>query len=116
MFGHAKAVVDGPVWSLRIQAGGRAQFGGRNTGDRLNRLRAVLGAGDELRPLVEFLTPGGHERFVHQTLGHHHVRHGIDDGHVSSRPQLEVVIGLDVWRAHQVDTTRVDHDELRALA
>jgi hypothetical protein len=31
-------------------------------------------------------------------------------------PQLEVMIGLDVWRAHQVDATRVHHDELRALA
>ena len=53
---------------------------------------------------------------VHEILGHHHMRHGIDDGHVSSGPQLEVVIGLDVRRADQVDTTRVDDDELRALA
>ena len=81
----------------------------------LHGLRAVLGPGDERRPLVEPLAAVRHERLVDETLGHHDVCHRIDDGDVRSRLQLQVVIGLDVRRAHQVDATRVDHDEVRAL-
>lgn len=96
VFGDAEAVVDGPVAALRVQPGGGAHLLGRHAGDRLDGLWAVLGARDELRPLVESLASRGHERRVGQALGHHHVRHRIDDRHVRSRLQLEVVIGLDM--------------------
>ena len=56
------------------------------------------------------------ERLVDQPLGDHDVRHRVDDRHVGARLQLQVVLGLDVRRAHQVDAARVDDDQLRALA
>ena len=44
------------------------------------------------------------------------MRERIDDRDVRARPQLQVIVRLDVRGAHEVDRARVDDDELRALA
>ena len=116
VFGHPEAVIDGTVRSLRVEAGSGPHLGGRHASERLHCLGAVLFARDELRPLVESLAPRRDERLVNKTLGHHHMRHGIDDRYVRAWVELEVVIGRDVRRANKVDAARVDDDELGALA
>ena len=88
MLGDAEAVVDGRVAAGRVQPGRGAHVGGRHAGDRLDGLRAVLGAGDELRPLVEVLAALVDEVLVDQALGDHHVGHGVDDRDVGARRQL----------------------------
>ena len=63
VLGDAEAVVDGCVATARVQPGCCSQVLGRHAGDRLGRLGAVLGIGDESRPTLERLrfAPLGHE-------------------------------------------------------
>jgi len=63
----------------------------------------VLLAGDERLPLGEVLAAFLDELAVHQALGDHHVSHRVDHRHVAARGQGQVVGGLDVRRADQVD-------------
>ena len=41
--------------------------------------------------------------------------HGVEDGHVGSRPQGQVELGLDVRLPHQIDAARIDDDQPRSL-
>ncbi len=43
-----------------------------------------------------------------QALGDDDVRDRIDDRDVRARPQLQVIVGLDVRRAHQGDVARIE--------
>ena len=85
VLGDAQAVVDGRVRGGGVQAGGGAEFGGGDAGDRLHRLRAVLGPGDERGPLPDVLAALVDERLVDQALGDHDVGHRVDDRDVGAR-------------------------------
>jgi hypothetical protein len=61
VLGDPETVVDGPIAALCVEPGGGAHVLRGHAGDRLDGLWAVLGAGDEFRPLVVPLAPGGHE-------------------------------------------------------
>ena len=49
-------------------------------------------------------------------FGDDHVRQAVDQRDVGAGPELQVIVGLDVRRAHQVDAARIGDDQLRALA
>ncbi len=115
VLGDAQAVVDRGVRGGGVQPGGGAQLGGRDAGDRLHRLGAVLRPGDERGPCLDVLAPLIDERLVHEPFGDDDVGHGVDDGHVRAGQELQVMAGLDVRAAHEVDPARVDDDELGAL-
>ena len=53
---------------------------------------------------------------VRQPFRHDDVRQRIDHRDVRARPQLQVIVRLDVRRAHDADLARIDDDELRALS
>ena len=117
MLGDAEAVVDRRVGAGGVEPGGRAELLGGHAGDGLDRLRGVLRLADELLPGSERhgVAAVSHEGAVDQAFGGDHVAHGIDDGDVGAGLQLQVVVGLDVRRAHEVDAARIGHDEAGAL-
>ncbi len=53
---------------------------------------------------------------VLEAFGDDHMGHGIDDRDVGAGQELQVMLRLDVGRAHDVDAARIDDDELGALA
>ena len=83
-----------------------------------HRLRAVARLGDERRPVGERLGIAALARrssFVHQALGHDHMRQRGQHRDIGARTQRQMVRRLDMRRAHQVDAPRIDDDQLRAL-
>ena len=78
----------------------------------------VARLGDERLPLLERARARSARRrsLLRQAFGHDDVRQRVDHGDVRARAQLQVVVGLDVRRAHEADRARIDDDELRALA
>ena len=73
---------------------------------------------DELAPLAERvrLAALGDVVLLDEALGDHHVRQRIDQRHVGAGLELQVLVGLDVRGAHQLDLARIGDDQLRALA
>jgi hypothetical protein len=118
MLGDAQAVVDRRIAARGVQARRGAQFGGRHAAGGLQRLGRILRARDELAPVGEGLglAAFGDEGLVDQALGDDDMGHGREHGDVGAGPQLQVVGGAHMRRAHQVDGARIDHDQLRALA
>ena len=53
---------------------------------------------------------------VLQAFGDDHMGQGIDDRDIGAGQELQVMLRLDVGRAHDVDAARIDDDELGALA
>ncbi len=117
VFGDAQPVVDGRVRPGGVQSGRSADIGGGNTAELLGDLGAVLRQADELLPLPIQLGVAalGHELGVDESLVDDRVRHRIHHGHIGAGLQLQVVLSLDMRRAHQVDAARVDDDQARAL-
>jgi len=116
VLGDAETVVDRGVGAGRVHAGRFAKVGCRNAGDFFQCLWAVLWTGDELRPALVVFAALLNEVFVSKAFGDDNVGHCVDDGDVRARGQLQVVGGLDVRRADEVDPARVNDDELGALA
>lgn len=118
VLGDTQPVVDGPVAGSGIQTGGRTHLRRRHTRELLELLGAVLGLRHERRPLGEL---GGfaallHEAMVDEVFGDDDMCQRVDDGHVGARPQLQEVSGLHVRALHEIDSTRVDDDELCTVA
>ena len=44
------------------------------------------------------------------------MRERVDNRHIGTGLQRQVIRGFDVWRANQVDAPRIDDDQFRALA
>ena len=85
VLGDAEAVVDRRVGAGGVQPGGGTQLVGRDAGDLLERLGAVLRPGDELGPLVVALAALGDEVAGRlEALGDHDVRQRVDDGDVGA--------------------------------
>ena len=94
VLGDAEPVVDRAVarrW--RRAARRRAARRGRRRSTCATCLRGVARIADELEPLVEgrLVAAPRDELLVLQALGHDHVRHRVDEGHVGARAQLQVV-------------------------
>ena len=99
-----------------VEPGGRAQLVGRDPGRLGHRLRGVGRVGDEREVVVGELAALAHELLVVESLGDDHVGHRVDEGDVGAGQDGQVVGRLDVRAAHEVDATRVGHDQLGALA
>ena len=117
VLGHAQPVVDRAIPRRGIQPRRRAQLRRRHPGEALGLLRRILRQRHEPRPGLEIAEVAAlaHERLVHQPFRHHHMRHGIHEGHVAARQKLQMMRSLDMRRAHQVDPPRIGHDQLRPL-
>jgi hypothetical protein len=118
VLGDAEPVIDRPVAAGRIEAGGGADRLGRNAGNLGYRFRAVAGLGDERRPVLEFVpvAPLAHEDLVDETLRHDNMSERGEHRDIGARQQRQVMRGLHVGRAHEIDAARIDHDQLRPLA
>ena len=79
---------------------------------------ALAGVAGEVQPVAERLDVAarGDERLVHQPLARDHVGEGVHQRHVGAGLQGQVVRGLHVRRAHQIDAARIADDQLRPLA
>ena len=117
MLGDAEAVVDRAVAAGGIEPGGGAQVCRGNAGEILDGFGRAGGFGDEGGPFPVCLAVAAlaHIGLVHQPLGHDHVRHGGEQRDIGARAQRQVVRGLDMRRAHEVDAARVDDDQPGAL-
>ena len=118
VLGDAEAIIDRGIAAGGVQARRAADGLGRNAGQFCDRLRAVALLGDERRPILELVPVAAlaHEGFVHQPLGDDDVRQRREYRDVGAGEQRQVIGGLDVRRAHEIDAARIDDDELRALA
>ncbi len=118
MLGDAKTVINRRIAAGGVKPRGRAQIGGRDSGEFLALLGAVALLGTEGGPVLELVPVAAfaHEFLVDETLGDDHMRHRRHDGDVCAGLQRQMIIGLDMRRAHQVDAARIDDDQLGALA
>ena len=118
MLGDAEPVIDGAVAAGGIEPRRAADRLRGHAGELLYHLRAMTLVGYELRPILELVPVAAlaHEFLVHQPLGHDHMRERGDDRDVGAGLQRQMVIRLDMRRAHQVDAARIEDDELGALA
>lgn len=117
VLGDAEAVVDRGVAASGVEAGGGAQLARIDAGILGNRLGRMLRLGDERGPLLEILQLAAlaHERLVDQALGDDDMRHRGQHRDVGAGQEREVVRGLHVRGAHEVDAARVDDDQPGAL-
>jgi len=118
VLGDAKTVINRRIAAGGVKPRGRAQIGGRDSGEFLALLGAVALLGTEGGPVLELVPVAAfaHEFLVDETLGDDHMRHRRHDGDVCAGLQRQMIIGLDMRRAHQVDAARIDADQLGALA
>jgi hypothetical protein len=118
MLGDAQPVVDRGVASRGIQARRGTHVCRRHAAGGFQRLGRILRPRGELAPVGKRLRLAafGDEGLVDQALADDDMGHGREHGDVGAGPQLQVVGGAHMRRADQVDGTRIDHDQLRALA
>ena len=118
VFGDAEAVIDGAVAAGCEQAGGRAYVSGRDAGQRRRRLWAVARVGDEAGPALERLPFAAFAGvgLVDQALRDDDMGEGVQQGDVGAGQEGEMVVGLDVGRADQVDAAGVGDDQAGAGA
>ena len=117
VLGDAEAVVDRAITTVRIQPCRTAHHRRRHAGYRFHRLRRVAALRHEIAPLVERgdIAAFGDVLLLDQPFGDDHMGKAVDQRDVGAGPQLQVVVGLDVRGAHQIDAARVGDDQLRAL-
>jgi hypothetical protein len=74
--------------------------------------------GDETRPGFEIcgVAAFANERLVDEPFGDDHVRQRVHDGDVRAGTQREMMVRLDMRRAHEIDAAWIDDDQLRAGA
>ena len=120
VLGDAEAVVDRRIAAGGVEPGGGAQLGRRHAGDRLRRLRRILRRGDETRASVLNVlgvAALGDIGLVDQAFGDDDMRRcALMIATLVPGPKLQMMLGLDMRRVHQVDAARVDDDQLGALA
>ncbi|OIQ79003.1 hypothetical protein GALL_392840 [mine drainage metagenome] len=118
VLGDAQPVIDRSVAAGGVQPSGGANFGRRHAGHRLQRLGRVLRLRDEIAPAREGLDLAALLDVVlrDQPFGDDDVGQRVEQRDVGSRAQLQVVGGVHVGAAHQVDAARVGDDQSRAGA
>ena len=118
MFRHAEAVIDRRIAASGVKPRGRAQIGGGNARELPGRFWTVPLLGDEGGPIQELVPVAAfaHEFLVDEPLGDDHMRHRRNQGDIGPGAQGQMIIGLDMRRAHQVDAARIDDDQFGALA
>ena len=118
VLGDAQPVVDRAVARLGVEPRRRTDRLRRHAAELLHFLRAVARFGDERRPVGERLGIAAlaHEGLVHQALGDDDMRQCGQHRDVGAGTQRQVMAGLDMRHAHQVDAARIDHDQLGAFA
>ncbi len=56
-----------------------------------------------------------HVNLVDQSFCHDHMSDSVDHGDIGAGLQRQMVFGLDVRRLHEIDLTRVNDDQVRAI-
>ena len=112
MLGDTEAVVNRAIAGGGEGPGRGAHHPRIHASDLGERLGAVFGQADEIQPGFKrrLVTALIDKVVVHEAFGGHHVRDRIEHRHVGAGHQLQVVLRLNVRRAHQIDRTRIDHD------
>ena len=118
MLGDAEAVIDGAVAAGGVKPRRPADRLGRHAGELLDFLWAMPLVGNELGPILELVPVAAlaHECLVHQALGDDDMGKRGDHGDVGAWLERQMVVGLDMRGAHEVDTARIEDDQLGALA
>ena len=118
VFGHTQAVINRTVARGGVGPRRSAQHLSVDAGDFGECLGAVLGQADEIEPGFErgLVAALINKVVVHEPFGGHHMRDRIEHRHVSAGHELQVVLRLNVRRAHQIDRARVDHDQICTLS
>ena len=102
-------------------AGGRcgvAHVVGGHAAEGFGGFRRILRLRDKVTPLGEGcrVTPFRHEVVVHQPFGDDDMCHRVDHGDVGAGPEGPVIGRLNVRGAYEIDTARIDDNELGALS
>ena len=118
VLGDAEAVVDRAIAALGEQPCRAADFLRRHAGKLFDFLRAVLRLGNEGRPVLELrpVAAFADEFFVEQPFGDDDMRQRRHHGDIGAGLQRQVILRLDMRRAHDVGAARIDDDQLGALA
>ena len=107
-----------PLPAVAYRRAAARTVGRRHAGDRFHGLGRIAFLGDEVAPLLEgrHLAALAHEILFDQAFGDDDVGQGIDQRDIGAGPQLQMLLGGNVRRAHQVDAPRIGDDQFRALA
>ena len=118
MFGHAQPVVDRAVSARGVEARRRANVRSGHAGGGFNRLGRMTLGGDETSPLLEVgpVAASAHIVLLHEAFRHDDMGQRGEYGDIRARTQRQVMIGLDMRGAHEIDLARIDDDQLGALA
>ncbi len=118
VLGDAEPVIDRAVAGGRVKPRRLANFLRRHAGDFFHRFGRILGPQDEVAPVLEvlYVAAFANEFLVDQAFLRDGVGNRVDHRHVCARLQRQMVRGLDMGHAHQIDAARIDHDHFRAFA
>ena len=118
VFGDAEPVIDRAVAAGREQPRRGAQLLRIDAGCHRGGLRAVLRQRDEVGPILELAPVAAlaHEGLVDETFGDDDMRHRRQHGDVGAGHQRQMMLRLDMRRAHDVGAAWIDHDQLGAGA
>ena len=118
MLGDAEPIIDGAVAAGGVKPRRAADGLGGNAGKLLHFLGAVALVGHERGPILELVPVAAlaHEFLVHQPFGDDDMGERGDHGNVGAWLERQMVVGLDMRRAHEVDAARIEDDQPGALA
>ncbi len=118
VLGDAQAVVDRGIAAGGVEPGSHAELVRGDAGQLFDglgahrRVRHELGVVAELVPVA----PLADKSLVVELLRDDDVRQGRHHGDVGARAELEMMCGLDVGRADEIDAARINDDQLGAGA
>ncbi len=113
VLGHSEAIVDRAIAGTGIQARGLSHEICRYTGDCFSGLGRIPRIRHESLPARERvgLAALGDIVLAAQPFRHDHVRQRIDQRHIRSRAQLQVIVGGNMRCAHDADLPRIHDDQ-----
>ena len=108
VFGDAEPIVDRRIAARGIEPRGLADGIGWNAGDLCDLFRAIAGFRHELRPILEFrrVAAFAHESLIDETFGDDDMGKRGQDRDIGAGLQRQMIIGLDMRHAHEVDPAR----------
>ena len=119
VLGDAEAVIDRAVAAGGVEPRRAADRLGGNAGELLNFLRAVARARttNAAQSWNSSQSQRSRTNFsFDQAFGDDDMGERGDDGDVGARLERQMVVGLDMRRAHEVDAARIEDDQPGALA
>ncbi len=119
MLGDAEPVIDRAIAAGGVEPGRVANEIGAGTPEIFSTcFRAMPLVGDERRPILELVPVAAlaHEFLVHQPFRDDHMGQRRHHRDIGAGLQRQMVLRLDMRRAHHVDAARIEDDQLGALA